>query len=107
MLCISKLLEYSFEVLHKPGRENKAADALSRVPPVVHLNQLTAPNILDTVVIKEVGNDEKLQKIREELEEKGEGQETKFSLKQYTDVQRPDGDIEIFQVDSFNLTYLP
>lgn len=80
---ISKLLGYSFEVVYKPGLENKAADALSRMPPTVHLNQLTAPNLIDVAVIKEeVDQDEKLQKIKEELEEKGEDQDNKYSVKQ-------------------------
>ena len=70
-------------MIYKPSLENKAADALSRVQPMVQLNQSTASNIIDIVVIKEeIGSDEKLQKIREKLEEKGEGQETKFSFKQ-------------------------
>ena len=69
---ISKLLGYSFEVMYKPGLENKAADALSRIPPLVQLNQLTTPNIIDVSMIKEeMNNDEKLQKIRREIEEKG------------------------------------
>ena len=80
---ISKLLGYSFEVIYKPGLENKAADALSRIPPTVHLNQLTAPNIIDVAVIKEeVNQDERLKKIRGELEEKGEQQPSKYSMKQ-------------------------
>ena len=35
---IARLLGYNFDVVYKPGLENKAADALSRVP---QLNQLT------------------------------------------------------------------
>ncbi|KAA0057242.1 ty3-gypsy retrotransposon protein [Cucumis melo var. makuwa] len=50
---IAKLLGYSLEVIYKPGLENKAADALSKVPPVVHLNQLTAPSLIDLKIIKE------------------------------------------------------
>lgn len=38
---IAKLLGYNFDVVYKPGLENKAADALSRVPPTAQLNQLT------------------------------------------------------------------
>lgn len=33
--------------------ENKAVDALSRMPPSVHLNQLTAPALLELIVIKD------------------------------------------------------
>ncbi|TYK01237.1 ty3-gypsy retroelement transposase [Cucumis melo var. makuwa] len=58
---IAKLLGYSFEVVYKPGLENKAADALSRVPPTVHLNHILAPGLIDLVKIQEeVENDPKL-----------------------------------------------
>ena len=61
---IAKLLGYSFEVVYKPGLENKAADALSRVPPTVHLNQLTTPILIDLKVIREeVEKDERLKEI--------------------------------------------
>ena len=61
---IAKLLGYSFEVVYKPGLENKAANALSRVPPTVHLNQLTAPTLVDIKVIREeVNKDDYLQDI--------------------------------------------
>lgn len=61
---IAKLLGYSFEVVYKPGLENKAADALSRVPPTVFLNQLTAPTLIDLKIIKEeVDRDGKLKEI--------------------------------------------
>lgn len=40
---IVKLLGYSFEVIYKLGLENKAADALSRMPLTVHLYNLTSP----------------------------------------------------------------
>lgn len=50
---IAKLLGYSFEVVYKPGLENKAADALSRLPPSVRLNYLTAPALTDLKVIQE------------------------------------------------------
>ncbi|KAA0061362.1 putative guanosine-3',5'-bis(diphosphate) 3'-pyrophosphohydrolase [Cucumis melo var. makuwa] len=46
------------------GLKNKAVDALSRVPSMVHLNQLTAPALIDLKVIKEeVGNDDHFKEI--------------------------------------------
>ena len=79
---ISKLLGYAFDVVYKPGLENKAADALSRMPPTIHLNQLTTPNIIDVGVIREeVNKDEKLQKIKIELIEGEEELNIKFSMK--------------------------
>ena len=80
---ISKLLGYAFEVVYKPGLENKAADALSRMPPTIHLNQLTSQKIIDVGVIREeVNKDEKLQKIKNELGEREGEPSTKFLIKQ-------------------------
>ncbi|KAA0033873.1 Retrovirus-related Pol polyprotein from transposon 297 family [Cucumis melo var. makuwa] len=50
---ITKLLGYSFEVVYKPRSENKATDALLRMPPTVHLYNLSAPTMIDLKVIKE------------------------------------------------------
>ncbi|KAA0045216.1 Ty3/gypsy retrotransposon protein [Cucumis melo var. makuwa] len=50
---VAKLLGYSFEVVYQPGLENKAADALSRISSAVHLNQITAPPMIDVEIIKE------------------------------------------------------
>ncbi|KAL0537658.1 hypothetical protein IC582_026641 [Cucumis melo] len=67
---IAKLLGYSFEVLYKPGLENKAADALSRVPSVVQLNQLTVPALIDLKLIqKEVEKDDYLKQIIKRITE--------------------------------------
>ncbi|KAA0034981.1 Transposon Tf2-9 polyprotein [Cucumis melo var. makuwa] len=80
---IAKLLGYSFEVVYKPGLENKAADALSRTPPTVHLYSLTAPTLIDLTRIKEeVEKDEQLQKIVAELKEENESKGNKFSIQQ-------------------------
>ena len=37
---VAKLLGYDYEILYKPGRENSAAEALSRVPGSPTLNAL-------------------------------------------------------------------
>ena len=80
---ISKLLGYSFEVVYKPGLENKIADALSRIPPTVHLNQLTGPKLIDIEVIKaKVAQDERLKNVMQKLRETEELEEGRYSIKQ-------------------------
>ncbi|KAA0046241.1 Ty3/gypsy retrotransposon protein [Cucumis melo var. makuwa] len=79
---VSKLLGYSFEVVYKPCLENKAADALSRKPPDIQLNTISALYLVDLQVIKEeVEKDEKLKKVISTLSEEGEAQDSKFLLK--------------------------
>ncbi|KAL0545305.1 hypothetical protein IC582_015183 [Cucumis melo] len=79
---LSKLLGYSFEVVYKPGLENKAADALSRRPPDIHLNSISVPYWMDLETIKEeVEKDEKLKKIVASLRKEDENQTSKFTLK--------------------------
>ena len=61
---LTKLLGYDFEILYQLGLQNKAADALSRMEPLVELNTIMTTEILDMeVVIKEVEKDDELQKI--------------------------------------------
>ena len=80
---IAKLLGYFFEVVYKPGLENKAADALSRMPPVVHLYNLTAPTLIDLKVIKEeVEKDDRLKLIMKEVAEGEDGKASKYSIQQ-------------------------
>ena len=75
------MLGYSFEVVYKPGLENKAPDALSRVPPTVSLNQLMAPTLIDLKTIKEeVEKDEKLKEIIMKLQ--NEEEVKNYSLQQ-------------------------
>ncbi|KAA0054138.1 Transposon Ty3-I Gag-Pol polyprotein [Cucumis melo var. makuwa] len=60
---VAKLLGYSFEVIYKPGLENKAADALSRKPMEIMNCGMSAPTLVDLTTIKEeVEKDEMLQK---------------------------------------------
>lgn len=54
---------------YHPGQLNKAADALSRMPAIVELSQITVPFIIDKFQIQaEVAEDEELQKVIEALE---------------------------------------
>ncbi|KAA0062857.1 peroxidase 64 [Cucumis melo var. makuwa] len=70
---IAKLLGYSFE--------NKAVDALSRVPSIVHLKQLLAPTSIDLKAIKEkVENDDHLKKIIRRI--RGGEEIQKYTLQQ-------------------------
>lgn len=55
---------------YRSGQENKVADGLSRVAPVVHLAALTVLAILDVgIVSKEVAQDLKLMAIIQQLKE--------------------------------------
>lgn len=65
---VSKLLGYDFEIQYKSGLENKAVDALSRMPPNPHLTVMTVPALLDVELLKaEVQADPALLKILTEL----------------------------------------
>ena len=80
---IAKLLGYSFEVVYKPGLENKAADALSRIPTSTHLNGLMVQTLIDLQVIKrEVEEDDHLKKIITLIEKGEETEEQKYSIRQ-------------------------
>ncbi|KAL0537221.1 hypothetical protein IC582_026196 [Cucumis melo] len=60
---VAKLLGYSFEVIYKPGLENKAADALLRKPIEIMNCRMTVSTLVDLATIKEeVEKDEILQK---------------------------------------------
>ena len=66
---ITKLLGYSFEGLYKLGLENKAADALSKMPSTIHLSSLMAPTLIDLQVIKEeMEKGEHLKEVMTEVE---------------------------------------
>lgn len=68
---MAKLLGYSFDIVYKPGPENKAANALSRIPKEGELNGLMCfPVWLDGLELThEVGNDPYLQKVITDLQQ--------------------------------------
>lgn len=60
---------YDFDILYQPGQNNKAADALSRMPQDSKKCMLSAPTLLDSeVVSREVEQDEELQAIITKLQ---------------------------------------
>ncbi|KAA0045136.1 ty3-gypsy retroelement transposase [Cucumis melo var. makuwa] len=64
--CLDTLLKWFIN----QGLENKAVDALSSVPPTIHLNQISAPALIDLAKIQEeVENDPKLKEIRSIVEQ--------------------------------------
>lgn len=71
---------YAFDIEYKPQLENKVADALSRLPMVVHLAHLAVPSLVDIdVVNQEVQNDPHLSLIVKRLQEDPDDT-TQFSL---------------------------
>lgn len=65
------MLNYDFEILHKPRCENKTVDALSRNPMFLgELQKLLVANLTGREELqKEFTKDEKLQKLVQELKE--------------------------------------
>ena len=105
---VAKLLGYSFEVQYKPGLENKAADALSRVPPAVQFSSLTAPALIDLLVVKkEVEEDTRLRKVCEELQSGEENIERIFYQTRNAKVQGQVGVISVISFDYSHTVYLP
>lgn len=66
---LTKLLGYQFDIQYRPGLENKAADALSRMQPSVNVLVLTTSEVLQLWEIKEVVADEVMGKVVSELQE--------------------------------------
>ncbi|RVW62763.1 Retrovirus-related Pol polyprotein from transposon 17.6 [Vitis vinifera] len=65
---VAKLFGYNFEIQFRPGLENKAADALSRIPISMELAALMDPSRLDTSLISsQVEVDPHLAKIQQRL----------------------------------------
>ena len=52
---------YDFEIQYRPGSGNKAADALSRVPPTTTVALMSIPETIDTTELQlEVDKDVRL-----------------------------------------------
>ena len=82
---LAKIIGYDFEVRYKLGLENKAVDALSRVPSLVvtELANLTFPRVLDvSQVEEEINGDCRLARIRDEIV-KGSIDWPKYSIVQW------------------------
>ena len=68
-------------MIYKPGLQNKAADALSRMPPAVQLCSISAPIIFDLKIIKEeVEKDVKLHKVIAKMNGLKEHVDGQFSI---------------------------
>ncbi|TYK02775.1 Transposon Ty3-I Gag-Pol polyprotein [Cucumis melo var. makuwa] len=75
------LIGRKIQVVYKPSAENRAADALSRMPTEVELKGLSVPVTVDLELIKkEVHQDPKFQKLIAELRELEDRQDSKYSL---------------------------
>ena len=65
---LTKLLGYRFSIEYRPGLENKAADALSRVKPVSEMNAISLQQHPDFDEISlAVENDPTLRRIKQAL----------------------------------------
>lgn len=82
---MAKLLGYHFEVVYKPGPENKAADSLSRMFDEGELKSITSFPIWLQMqqVQQEVEHDEKLKKVIEDIQVDSDAHPG-FSLQQGT-----------------------
>ncbi|XP_050935041.1 uncharacterized protein LOC127143841 [Cucumis melo] len=78
VFAIQRLRPYMLGTKFMPELENKAANALSRLPSVAKLYNLTAPTIVDLETIKEeLKKDHRLQKIIAEMSGLGDGSKGK------------------------------
>ena len=67
---LTKLLGYDFQVQYKPGCQNKAADALSRMPEIGACNALSVPNLISVVDLQNhVATDPNLSVIIQQLQQ--------------------------------------
>lgn len=80
------MLGYDFEVKYKPRADNKVVDALSCIPPTIHLAYLSAPALLNVHIIRdEVLKDPKLsdiilgRKCHQKLENENDLEESNYA----------------------------
>lgn len=62
---MAKLMGYDFEIHYKEGKENRVADALSRVVTTQAISMVCNEEL--NTVAEEIGQDQQLQKIIQEL----------------------------------------
>lgn len=66
---LTKLMGFHFDIQYRPGLENKAAEALSRMQPTLNCIAITTPKVLQLGEIKnEVATDEVLGKLVKDLQ---------------------------------------
>ena len=67
---LTKLLGYDFDIQFKPGLENKAADALSRLPCDSFLAAISVPNVISIPDLQaHIAGDPSLNAILQRLKE--------------------------------------
>ena len=65
---LTKLMGFDFEIQYRPGLENKAADALSRIPGKAKLHAISIPSWVDWAQLRsDISKDPQLQQILHSL----------------------------------------
>ena len=65
---LTKLMGFNFEIQYRPGLENRAADALSRIPRKAELHAISIPSWVDWAQLRsDISKDPQLQQILHSL----------------------------------------